>query len=138
MIRRLNNWLAVKITKGFGSMWTAHAFMIYSFIPLIWIKLSDKVLFWSNAMQLWALPFIMVGQQLMSIGFNKKFDEMYAMIEEQGAMRRKELAGLKAVIKAFHLQHQRDKDLWRASLKLGSQEGDGGRLLPLKQRFNCV
>ncbi len=78
-----NGWLASWITRGFGSMW---AFYFLVFWMLIWMGLAnlgfwlfqyDKypytfLLFLSNLVQLWALPVLAVGQQVLSRASDKQ------------------------------------------------------------------
>lgn len=78
-----NGWLAAGITRGFGSMW---AFYILVFWMLAWMFLAsigfwlfrfDKypfnfLLFLSNLVQLWALPVLAVGQQVLSRASDKQ------------------------------------------------------------------
>jgi len=83
-----NGWLAVGITKGFGSMW---AFYLLVAWMLIWMALAnagfwlfklDKypytfLLFLSNLVQLWALPVLAVGQQVLSRASDKQALQTY-------------------------------------------------------------
>ena len=83
-----NGWLAANITKGFGSMW---AFYILVFWMFAWMFLAsigfsifqyDKypftfLLFLSNLVQLWALPVLAVGQQVLSRASDKQALQTY-------------------------------------------------------------
>jgi len=83
-----NGWLAVGISKGFGSMW---AFYVLIFWMLGWMVLAsigfsifkfDKypftfLLFLSNLVQLWALPVLAVGQQVLSRASDKQALQTY-------------------------------------------------------------
>ena len=83
-----NGWLAVGISKGFGSMW---AFYVLIFWMLGWMALAsigfsifkfDKypftfLLFLSNLVQLWALPVLAVGQQVLSRASDKQALQTY-------------------------------------------------------------
>lgn len=73
----LNVKLAVLITKGFGSMPALYILIIWMFGWMIlsglnvWLFAYDKfpypfLLFCSNLVQLWALPAIMVGQNVLN------------------------------------------------------------------------
>jgi len=53
-LTRLNEWLAVRATLLFGSMWTAYAFFLYGFLPLILPREEVTFLYWSNTVQLWS------------------------------------------------------------------------------------
>jgi uncharacterized membrane protein len=83
-----NGWLAANLTKGFGSMW---AFYLLVFWMLAWMVLAsagfsvfrfDKypftfLLFLSNLVQLWALPVLAVGQQVLSRVSDKQALQTY-------------------------------------------------------------
>jgi uncharacterized membrane protein len=91
-----NGWLASTITKGFGSMW---AFYVLVFWMFAWMFLAsigfsifqyDKypftfLLFLSNLVQLWALPVLAVGQQVLSRASDKQarqtFQDAEAVLE---------------------------------------------------------
>ena len=78
-----NGWLAAWITRGFGSMW---AFCVLVLWMIVWMFLAtigfsvfryDKypytfLLFLSNLVQLWALPVLAVGQQVLSRASDKQ------------------------------------------------------------------
>lgn len=78
-----NGWLAAWITRGFGSMWAFYALIVWM---LGWMFLAsvgfsifkfDKypftfLLFLSNLVQLWALPVLAVGQQVLSRASDKQ------------------------------------------------------------------
>ena len=78
-----NGWLAAGITKGFGSMW---AFYVLVFWMIGWMALASVgfsifkfdqypftfLLFLSNLVQLWALPVLAVGQQVLSRASDKQ------------------------------------------------------------------
>jgi uncharacterized membrane protein len=84
-----NQRLAVMITRSFGSMW---AFYILIAWMLLWMALSSLglwlfaldrypfafLLFLSNLVQLWALPVLSVGQNVLSRKAELQADETYA------------------------------------------------------------
>jgi hypothetical protein len=55
------------MTKAFGTMWVCYLFMIYGFLPLfaIFRPAQDTFLYWSNWVQLWSLPLILVGTNIL-------------------------------------------------------------------------
>ncbi|HLI66629.1 MAG TPA: DUF1003 domain-containing protein [Caulobacteraceae bacterium] len=78
-----NGWLAALITKGFGSMWAFYVLVLWMFAWMFlatagfWIFQYDKypftfLLFLSNLVQLWALPVLAVGQQVLSRASDKQ------------------------------------------------------------------
>lgn len=65
-MKKLNKWLGVKITIAFSTMWAFYMFVAYGLIPLIWPQYQDKILYWSNFLQLIALPALAVGAAVLS------------------------------------------------------------------------
>ncbi|WP_134667833.1 hypothetical protein [Amycolatopsis sp. CFH S0078] len=61
-MRRFNEWLAVRGTGAFGTMWAFYVFTVYGLLPVLFPAARDQLLYWSNVIQLVALPLIMVGQ----------------------------------------------------------------------------
>jgi uncharacterized membrane protein len=72
-----NGWLAANLTKGFGSMWAFYLLVFWMFVWMILATVGFSVfrfdkypftflLFLSNLVQLWALPVLAVGQQVLS------------------------------------------------------------------------
>jgi uncharacterized membrane protein len=83
-----NGWLAAGITKGFGSMWAFYVLVLWMFAWMFlasigfWIFRFDKypftfLLFLSNLVQLWALPVLAVGQQVLSRASDKQALQTY-------------------------------------------------------------
>jgi len=62
---KFNDFLAMNATKIFGTMWTTYIFFIYGLMPLFFPECMDKLLYWSNTIQLWSLPLLMVGTNLL-------------------------------------------------------------------------
>jgi uncharacterized membrane protein len=83
-----NGWLAAGITKGFGSMWAFYILVFWMFAWMFlasigfWLFRYDKypftfLLFLSNLVQLWALPVLAVGQQVLSRASDKQALQTY-------------------------------------------------------------
>jgi len=66
-ITRINETVAVALTKGFGTMWVCYAFIVYGALPTISLlrPYQESFLYWSNWVQLWSLPLIMVGTNIL-------------------------------------------------------------------------
>jgi len=65
-MNKLNDWLAVKITKGMANMFCAYIFLIWSLIPLVFPQAQNIVFYVSGGIiQLVALSLIMVGQNVL-------------------------------------------------------------------------
>lgn len=79
-INKFNEWLAVHATLVFGSMWTTYLFFCYGFLPLLFPDKMDKLLYWSNTVQLWSLPLLMVGQNVLGRASEKRAETDHEMI----------------------------------------------------------
>jgi hypothetical protein len=87
-IRTFNEWLAAHATLVFGSMWMTYAFCLYGFIPVIWPSAMNTLLYWSNTVQLWSLPLLMVGQNVLGRAAERRAIETHdAVMEELGLLR---------------------------------------------------
>ena len=66
-ITRINETLAVWLTKAFGTMWVCYAFMVYGLLPALALFQNHQAsfLYWSNWVQLWSLPLILVGTNIL-------------------------------------------------------------------------
>lgn len=66
-MKNLNETLAVVCTKSFGTMWMFYLFTMYGVMPLVPIlhPYQDSFLYWSNFVQLIALPLILVGTNIL-------------------------------------------------------------------------
>ncbi len=66
-ITRINETLAVWLTKAFGTMWVCYAFMVYGLLPAFALFQNHQAsfLYWSNWVQLWSLPLILVGTNIL-------------------------------------------------------------------------
>ena len=66
-INLVNETFAVWLTKAFGTMWMFYAFMAYGLLPAfaLFRPHQDSFLYWSNWVELWSLPLIMVGTNIL-------------------------------------------------------------------------
>ncbi len=108
-VRRLNDALAIRATLAFGSMWTTYLFVVYGFAPLLWPAAMDKLLYWSNTVQLWSLPLLMVGSNLLGRAAEKRAEEQYQMtrelvagLHEELGLMRDDHADLAAIVGEVH------------------------------------
>jgi hypothetical protein len=78
---RFNAWLAVKITKGVGTMWCAYAFGILALISLPDAIKAGKpaIISWiaQTFLQLVLLSIIIVGQNIQSAASDKRAIDTY-------------------------------------------------------------
>jgi len=73
-ISQINESLALYLTKAFGTMWICYAFMVYGALPAFAIFQPHQAsfLYWSNWVQLWSLPLIMVGTNILGRDAEKR------------------------------------------------------------------
>lgn len=80
-LRRFNIWVALHGVAVFGNIWTAYLFFFYGFLPLFFPQQQIALLYWSNTVQLWSLPLIMVGTNLLNRKYDDQTQRQYTMIE---------------------------------------------------------
>ena len=80
---KINDRIAMNVTVVFGTMWTTYLFFLYGLLPVFFPQHMDKLLYWSNTVQLWSLPLLMVGTNLLGRDAERRNQEMYDMIKEQ-------------------------------------------------------
>jgi hypothetical protein len=106
----INERLARRGTMAFGSMWTFYAFVIYGALGAIFVSQQVALLYWSNWIQLWSLPLLMVGGLVLGKASDKRaqatFEDASAVLHEA------------AQIQA-HLDHQ-DEQLAKLTADLTS------------------
>ena len=76
-VNKLNDWLAVKITKSVGTMWCAYLFIVLDLLELGPVIRANNMITWvtyvsQTVLQLVLLPIIMVGQQVIQDQNNAK------------------------------------------------------------------
>lgn len=82
-MKQLNEWIAVKCTNIFGSMGTTYVFFLYGFLPILFPLYMDKFLYWSNTVQLWSLPLLMVGQNVIGRAAEQRAQETHDAVMEE-------------------------------------------------------
>ena len=114
-MKKFNELLAVRATLIFGSMWMTYLFFVYGFMPILIPKDMTTLLYWSNTVQLWSLPLLMVGQNVMGRSSEKRaqqdhetimaeFRELREMHAEQKASYEQRDAKLERILKL--LEHE--------------------------------
>jgi len=110
-INKFNNWFALQITKGVATMWCAYAFALLTFFSLPSVLKTHNivdVVQWiaQTFLQLVLLSIIMVGQNLSSVGVEKKINETHTaslgefeLAKEARMIAKQELAELKEISK---------------------------------------
>lgn len=88
-IVKANEYLAVKITKYFGNMWTFYVFFVWgllAFVPQL-SHYKEMILMISSAwIQLWALPALAVGNAILSRDAEKRAQQDHESLVEMHNM----------------------------------------------------
>lgn len=82
-MQRFNEWLAVNVTRLFGTMWTTYLFFLYGFAPILFPQYMVQLLYWSNTIQLWSLPLLMVGTNLLGRAAEERAQKDHEMINAE-------------------------------------------------------
>ena len=95
-MKRFNAWFAQQAVLKFGTMVAFYLCIAYSLIAALHPAWMDTMLYWSNAVQLAALPLLMVGSNLLGRDAERRAQEQYRMTQELVAGLHEELALLRA------------------------------------------
>lgn len=57
--------IALGATRQFGTLWMTMLFVIYGALGALFVQQQPTLLYWSNWVQLWSLPLILVGTNLL-------------------------------------------------------------------------
>jgi hypothetical protein len=100
-INRINEALAVWLTKGFGSMWVFYAFLVYGLLPVyrLFNPYEAAFLYWSNWVQLWSLPLIMVGTNILGREAERRAKEDHDKLAKSYAEQQKTYKEIIAMLK---------------------------------------
>lgn len=111
-VSKFNDWVAIHATVIFGSMAITYMFFFYGFLPLFFPSQEVNLLYWSNTVQLWSLPLLMTGSNLLGRKVEKRAQEDHdALMAEladmkiRHALQEETLAELKQM-------HEEDRE-WR-------------------------
>lgn len=82
----LNDLLASKATIAFSSMWAFYVFVLYGLLPLAFPNDQNNLLYWSNVVQLVALPLLAVGQRVLSAKHDAQAASLESLHEKHDAL----------------------------------------------------
>ncbi|GAA2141572.1 hypothetical protein GCM10009760_25880 [Kitasatospora kazusensis] len=86
----MNERIALWLTKVFGSMWVTYLFFLYGFAPLLWPGQMVTFLYWSGTVQLWALPLLLVGSNVIGRAAERQATETHDMVAAELVLLREE------------------------------------------------
>jgi Tfp pilus assembly protein PilN len=110
----INEKIALRFTKIFGSMGTFWIFCIWAFLPLIpsLEQYKETILYISSGfIQLAALPLIMVGQEILNRSSELRAQEDHELLKEQFKDIKLLLAEIKELHHHTHLLLKKDNDV---------------------------
>lgn len=80
----LNDRVARRATLVFGTMLCTYGFVVYGALGALFTKEQATLLYWSNWIQLWSLPLLMVGQVVLGRASERRnqqaFDDTEAIL----------------------------------------------------------
>ncbi|MCX6559934.1 MAG: hypothetical protein NTZ26_05405 [Candidatus Aminicenantes bacterium] len=99
-LAKLNNRIAVKITKGVGTMWCAYAFLLIDLLMLPPVIKSGSIMIWvtyiaQTVLQLVLLPIIMVGQNVIQSQNEAKADTDHTTLTYLATLQDEQMQELK-------------------------------------------
>jgi hypothetical protein len=120
-ITRVNESLAVWLTKAFGTMWLCYGFMIYGLLPLFAVFRPHEAafLYWSNWIQLWALPLILVGTNILGRSAEQRAQIDHEKLAEAYAEQQQVYTEVLALLKK---QEEMMQDMLRQDAVLKAQD----------------
>jgi hypothetical protein len=87
----LNERLARRGTLAFGTMWAFYLFVVYGALGAIFVSEQAALLYWSNWIQLWSLPLLMVGAVVLGQAADKRaqqtFDDVSMLMHDNEQLR---------------------------------------------------
>jgi len=98
-ITQLNEWLAVQITRWFSTMMCFYLCVLYSLAAALphLAHYQPQMLYWSNAVQLSALPVLGLGQIVLSRAAEKRAMEDHDAIAQDHQIIMEQLEELRQV-----------------------------------------
>jgi hypothetical protein len=100
-MKKFNEWLAVNITLAASTMWMFYLFVIYGLIPVFFPAIQDKILYWSNFVQLIFLPLLAVGSSVLGKSAEKQAQETHDAVMT-------ELSEMKEILSILHSQNKEE------------------------------
>jgi hypothetical protein len=100
----LNERIAVTATGAFGSMWAFYVLVLYGLLPLLVPSAMTTLLYWSNCVQLVALPLLAVGQGVLGRAAERQARETHDDVVEELALLREERGQVALMLQALHIE----------------------------------
>jgi hypothetical protein len=91
-VAAFNERFAVLATRAFGTVWAFYVLTVYGLMPLLFPAAIDRLLYWSNVIQLVALPLLAVGQAVLGRAGERQAKETHDTVMEDRELLLQELA----------------------------------------------
>lgn len=108
-VTRFNLAFARRATLIFGTMWCFYAFAVYGALGAIFPRYQAVLLYWSNWVQMWSLPLLMVGAYVLGRDSEQRQRETHdavldtrTIVLEEVALVREDHATLAGVVAEVH------------------------------------
>ncbi|WAL67159.1 hypothetical protein ORV05_05045 [Amycolatopsis cynarae] len=105
----INDRIAMWLTKVFGTMWMTYAFAVYGTLGAIFTDAQPVLLYWSNWVQLWSLPLLLVGTTVINRAAEQRAEqraqETHDAVMEELRLVREENEGLKTLMQLLSPDH---------------------------------
>jgi len=126
--KKMNETIAKKMTLNFGTMLTCYIFMFYGLLPLIPFitPYMTQMLYWSNWIQLWSLPLIIVGQNILGRDNERRAAETHEMVKQE----------LNEIKNLLLLEQRQSEHLKQQSEDLKQQSEDLKKIVNEINKFN--
>ena len=117
---KINDWVAVKITKSVGTMWCAYAFLLLDLFMLPPVIKAASAMVWvtyiaQTVLQLVLLPIIMVGQNVIQSQNEAKADTDHQTLTYLATLQDEQMQELKLqteiLIRLEEYQKQKEKEI---------------------------
>lgn len=105
VIARINEAFARRATLAFGTMWAFYLLTVYGLLPLLFSGAINQLLYWSNCVQLVALPLLMVGQNILGRDAELRARETHDAVMEELNLLREQHATTVNKISELHAVH---------------------------------
>ena len=103
--KKMNDYLAIKMTTIFGSMntfWLLFVMVMIPIVPALSFTMPTIQFISSGVIQLVALPLILVGSNLIGAAAEKRAEEDHEMLKQQTETILKEFEEIKALHQDMH------------------------------------
>ena len=112
MMKKINDWLAIKLTLGMSTMWCVYAFFALAVLPTFIPGIEQVCMYISSTViQLVALPCILVGQSLLNKKSERRAAQDHATLMKNLAMLQQLVADSHKVLREEKVERAKVEEL---------------------------